>query len=77
MSAKTLGKASLILSVAGVIVTVLVLVLVFGIAGIASVVAIVHCAYSVNGICFRNRYRMNSLSESCAGVRDGHFCYEK
>jgi len=35
------------------------------------------CTYEIGGGCYRNRMHLAALSDTCAGVRDGNYCYVK
>ena len=64
-SARRLGNASIGVSVAGIVVSVIIVI----------VVAIyLNCPYSYNGTCY-SHYKYVGSYGSCSGVRSGDVCY--
>ena len=67
--ARRLGKASIGVSVAGIVITVIIIII------WAVVIATSSCqSYSYNGICYDHKDDVGTYG-SCYGVRSGSYCY--
>ena len=73
--ARRLGHASIGLSIAGIVVTVVVIILVAGVTSRASDdVSSTYCEYNIYGTCYEHRSYQYTYSY-CSGVKYNNYCY--